>query len=637
MDELSSRVPFGWAGIIDLTPQPTPLQLEHLASCFLPVRSSTAAIAWHGDGISALSLQHEVDSPLGPGSTSLRVPSAGTFQSVVHGWFFTPPAGVSAFGSLQAAMGSKLISDFAELGTTALTVLNGGWAAVIWDKSQQRAVFARDGVGFETLYVTVRGSQIVFASDLRIFRLAGLTAKYDEQAIAEFLHFLYVPSPRSIYKDVISVLPGHTLTIDAQGIRQERFAPQRFVRGVELGDEHRVHLAIQEYLPHFEDRLQTAVESCIPRQGRVGLLLSAGKDSSSLAVALKHVAPDRVVALTVASSDPQLDESGYAARLCNFLGISHRVYTPHPDTLLSGFQQLVASQDQPMGDPASLLILLASFDFPEDVSVIWDGTGTDYYFGWVSEADKCRDAKKRRFRRFIPGFAWPLFLWAMQQGPERFASTAREWRKPMEEAFVPWNGWSQDELGRLWQRDISWSDTHLYELIRNSHGKDRITLHTEALGAVWMPNTVIRKVTCAAHVTGRAGRMPFIDNRLAEFVKDLPQELKYQDYMEKTLLRAYLTKHVPSDLIQKPKRGFVSDHHLLLQSERALLPRWLREGGALQVLPSWSETYISRILSEYGERPKNYADKIYALSLLSLWSAISRGHAGWDGLSNAEF
>lgn len=634
LDKLASRVPFGWAGIIELAPHSARLRIEHLASCFQPVRDNTTAIVWHGDGISAFALQNQVDALVEPGSTHLRIPSVGPCQGIVNGWLFSPATAVPLAPeskSLPEAISYKLTSDFVERGTAAFTSLNGGWTAVIWDKTQRRAVFARDDVGFDVIYVALGESEIVFASDLRILRLAGLAAEYDEKAIAEFLHFLFVSSPRSVYKDVHCVIQGHALIVEPQGMRQQRFA-RRFVQGIPLADDEKVESATQEYLPPFEERLLAAVQDCIPKRGRIGLLMSAGKDSPALAIALKDTAPDRVVALTVASPDPRHDETRDAAEICKFLGIPHRVLTPQADRLIASFLRMVACQEQPMCDPAALPLFLAAGDFPEDVSVIWDGSGNDDYFGVVHEDDGERLAKYRQFRRVVPDFAWPLFLWAMQRGPERFASTAREWQKPLIEAFMPLSGWTPKELERLWQRDVGWSDTYLRELSRRYADEDWITLQTETLGSVWQAEGVIRKVTYAGRAVGLSIRMPFIDNRLAEFVHNLPQELQYRGNTNKTILRAYLAKHLPDELIQKSKRAAVSIHQLLLQSEQGLLLAWLRQAGLLQVFPSWSEASIARMLAEYNKRPNDYAHRMYALSLLSLWVAISRGRRDWDGL-----
>lgn len=236
----------------------------------------------------------------------------------------------------------------------------------------------------------------------------------------------------------------------------------------------------------------------------------------------------------------------------------------------------------------------------------------------------------------MPGFAWPLFLQAMQRGPARFASTARDWQRPLPDAFLPWNGWTQEELERLCQRDVDWSDTYLWRLIRGNAGKDWIALKSEVVGKVETPNAFFRKTVYAARSAGLAVRMPLIDNRLAEFVNGLPQELQYRNYTNKTLPRAYLAKHLPRDLVERPKGDFVSDHQVLVQSRNGRLLNWLQESGMFRLFPSWSAEYIDRVLSESFDHPDDYVDKMYALSLLSLWIAVDRGHANWDGLTEVK-
>jgi asparagine synthase (glutamine-hydrolysing) len=603
-------------------------QAELLADSFCPPGNSTA-IAWGGDGIAAFSFQPKVDAFSKSDEISLQIPSIGSYQGITHGWFFQPTAAmplVVGSDNSPETVSHKLMSDFEDQGIAAFAHLNGGWAAVIWDRAQRRAVFARDAVGFETLYLAVRESQIFFASDLRILYRAGLVSEYDEQSVIEFLHFLFLPGPHAIYSNVCALLPGHALVVDDSGMRQERFAPRRFVRGVSLGDGHEAHLAVQEFLPRFEERLMAAAADCVPKRGRVGLLLSAGKDSPALAIALKEVAPDRVVALTVASPNPRSDESGYAARMCKFLGIPHQVYKPNPENLISSFYRMVANQEQPMGDPASLSIFLGVSGFPEDVSVIWDGSGNDDYFGVVHRDYSYRMyARRRRLRRVMPNFAWSLFLWAMERGPQRYASIAQKWRKQLEHSLRNWPGWTQAELEALWQRDIAWSENYLSEMVHR-HADDWVALQTLAIAPVYHADAVIRKITNAGQATGLPVRLPFIDNRLVTFVNSLPQELKYQGETNKVLLRAYLAKHLPDDLIRKRKGYFTSFHQSLLRNREGFLLDFLKEAQLLRVFPSWSESCIDTMLSAYYEQPNAYVLKMYALSLLSLWMAIERGH-----------
>ena len=151
-------------------------------------------------------------------------------------------------------------------------------------------IFARDCVGGQTLYAAQLDGRIVFATDLRAFHASGMLRALDEEAVAQFLHYLYVPAPRTLVAGCTAVLPGHVLSI-GDSTRHEKYATPRFVKGPTIENADELERETERHLPAFEDRLLTAVADCVPERGRVALALSGGKDSSVLAIALSKVCP----------------------------------------------------------------------------------------------------------------------------------------------------------------------------------------------------------------------------------------------------------------------------------------------------------------------------------------------------------
>lgn len=626
---MGSRTPivkFGIAGVIDLAENGTSMDIEDVAST-LQATSTMTRVTWRGNGILAVTVQHCEDARSEPGSYQHQVPRCGPHQGVLYGHFFatsgpqTPP-GQHAFEGIA----QRMLCDYRDRGLTALNALNGAWVCAMLDDSAQRAIFARDAAGVETLYVAYRHPRVVYASDLRVLRAIGIAGLLDEQAIAEYMHYLYVPAPRTIYQDVHAVLPGHALIIDQVGMCQKRYAIPRFVQGIRFSDQHNVDSMIKEYLPQFENLLLSAVKDCIPKRGRVGLLLSGGKDSGSLAVALSQVAPERVIALTAGSQNSKLDESGDAARLCSVLGLEHQIYIPQPQDIVSGVWRLAACQDQPFGDPASLPLWLTLEHLPDDVSVVWDGNGNDYYFGHFEPVSGRAYQRRIELQRTLPRELWPILLILMRLGPRRCRSQAKKWREPIEESFTAWRGWTREELSRLWQHDISLSNTFLWKVMSANKSVCWNELQTEIIGSMWKPNAVFRKVVHLSHEVGRTARFPFVDNRLAQFVNGLPQELKFLEGTGKILLRAYLAKYLPKELVEKPKHGFDFDQNLVLQHDGRAWPSMLRKRELLQVLPAWSTKAIEDLLSQHEKRPGEYVDKMYTLCLIATWAAAANGH-----------
>jgi asparagine synthase (glutamine-hydrolysing) len=616
---------FGLAGIVDLSGNRASKSVGALASAF-QLTLSTTSISWHGIGIDVVTFQHCEDARLKPGRYELRVPQVGPYQGVVYGQFFGATCSWKGLNqSWPEAVGHRMISNYSKQGASGLTDLNGAWVGVIWDGAQQRVVFARDAVGVETLYVVHYDSSIVFASDLRVLRAIGIADELDEQAIAEFLHFLYVPAPRTIYEDVCAVLPGHVMIVHKDGSGQQRFSPPRFVRGAKMNNQKQIDSALVRYLPRFERLLCTAVHDCLPRRGRVGLLLSWGKDSSTLAIALSQIAPDRVVAITVGGQNTmRVDESKSAARVCKYLGIPHQICSPEPGGLMAAVKTLATCQDQPFGDPASLPLPLAIRRFPDDVSVILDGTGNDYYFGFVKRHAAYR--LRAVLQRIIPRTLWPVFVYALRSfGPQALRNATVRWERPLEDTVVHWNGWTQEELSRLWQRNISFVDTLLWRRMREGSSKDIVVLQTEIYGGIWEPHADIRKTLHLGHEAGKAVRFPFIDNRLAQFVNTLPQELQFQGQTNKILLRYYLAKHLPDELIEKRKGYFSVNLNSVLCYRDGIWLSSLQEAGLLRIRSDWTDSVLEELLSCYKEDPDRWAHKLYALCLIATWAGALEG------------
>ena len=114
----------------------------------------------------------------------------------------------------------------------------------------------------------------------------------------------------------------------------------------------------------------------MPKKGRVCVLLSGGKDSSVLIIALSQIFPkERILALTIGFNDKNIDESKDAKILCDFLDIPHKIYKAEDDELFDGIKEFSELLDQPFGDPASLPLYLGLKYLPNDIKVIFDGAG----------------------------------------------------------------------------------------------------------------------------------------------------------------------------------------------------------------------------------------------------------------------
>ena len=624
-----SKLPpvLGMAGVISTKPGAMVGEEAWLVRAFAAGPSSTL-IEWRGDGMFVVTAEPSHEAGMAAGSFQRGIPEAGHARGVLLGHYYGDARRMET-----ASRSTQTLQRYGERGLAAFNEINGAWTGVVWNSRTQEALFVRDGLGIYTLFAGRIGDRIYFTTDLRVFQAAGLFAEPDEQAWLEFLHYLYVPAPRTVSTGVVAVHPGHALVISNQ-VRQERYAVRRFVEGPALAPGTSFEEALDPHLPEFEDRLLTAVRDSLPPTGRVVLTLSGGKDSSTLAVALSKICPDRVLALNVGAKDQRVDEAADAALVCKALGLEFQSYVPTDEELAHGVYRFARVQDQPVGDIAALPYFLAMSQLPPDCTVILDGTGNDYYFGIPSTAKGAiRYQRRLEWQKRLPGPLWPLALRLMALGPDGYRQQARLWQRPIEETFVAWEGWSADELEALAGHEVSFAGTRLWEVMRAADPQNWIALLTDVICGVWEPHTAYRKAVHFAHALGRAIRFPFIDSRLAAFVNDLPMELKYRNGVNKQILRAYMKRNLPREIVEKPKSPFVFDVNRILSNPVHRWPESLERDGVLKPVAGWSDRPIRTLQASHARAPQDarWQHRLYALCLLATVSGMSRGYAPSSG------
>ena len=161
------------------------------------------------------------------------------------------------------------------------------------------------------------------------------------------------------------------------------------------------------YVSELEEHLGRAVTDCLPRAGRVALALSGGKDSSSLAVVLSKICPDRVLAFNVGSTNVLHDEESDAALVAKSLGLAFKPYVPTGRRLAEGLHHFLAVQGQPIGDLGGAAVFPRHEGPAGGLQVVLDGTGNDFYFGIPSvEKGAHRYGRRRQIEGNLPPAAW---------------------------------------------------------------------------------------------------------------------------------------------------------------------------------------------------------------------------------------
>jgi asparagine synthase (glutamine-hydrolysing) len=441
--------------------------------------------------------------------------------------------------------------------------LNGMFAFAIWDAPAQRLFIARDRLGVKPLFYSWDGRRLLFASELKALLASGLVPKaIDDAAVWDYLTFRYVPQPGTIWRDVRKLLPGHTLTLDAgkEPVIQRYWDIPYHERGrLRSWSEYD-----EEFRELFNDAVRLRLRADVP----VGVLLSGGLDSSSVAAAAALLQRP-LASFTVGCDASQvLDERPYARAVAETLGTEHHEISMTAAEHLALMPEMVRLADEPLADPTCAPLYCVTRAARGSVKVLLSGEGGDEVLGGYHFDLLMRNWEALRWFQRLPralrhDAIQPLATRLHPRLAERVAwanTPLAQWGELRPPAMTNFVG--GEEKHAWWRGDVAAPDS-LAE-IRRSLARVRIAdpLHQALYVACqdWLADDLLAKADRMSMANSIELRTPFLDYRLVEWAARVPSSVKVgRDgwrYQTKRILRRYAASRLPRAVLRRPKQGF---------------------------------------------------------------------------------
>ncbi|MEY2423064.1 MAG: hypothetical protein QOI95_3131 [Acidimicrobiaceae bacterium] len=433
----------------------------------------------------------------------------------------------------------------------------GMFAFALWDRTTRRLLLARDRAGEKPLYWTSGPNGFVFASELTAIVADGGRPPIDREALALYLRHGYVLGPRSIYRGIQKLPAGCTLV--TSGDDAPRIEPYWSVRPWAKGARSD-HLTLTTAADELEALLSGAVSGQMVADVPVGAFLSGGVDSSVVVALMQQHAQHTVRTFSVGFREAGFDEATFASAIARHLGTEHTELYVTADEALGAAQRLPAVFDEPFGDSSALPMLLVAELARRDVTVALSGDGGDELFGGYDRYRRARLAwrwmapipapMRRRAGRLLQH--WPvgsrprdriLKLAAMldSAGPESvYRHVIGHWDDPSAAMLGTTEPASALTDAGCWPP----GPTDVERMM---------VLDLET----YLPDDILTKVDRTTMAVSLEARAPFLDHRVIEWAYSLPLALRIQGRDRKRVLREVLHRHVPPELVDRPKRGFV--------------------------------------------------------------------------------
>lgn len=463
-----------------------------------------------------------------------------------------------------------ILAAFAQWGPDAVTRFIGMFAIALWHEPTRQLHLLRDRLGVKPLYYHWDGERFFFGSELKSLRaFGGWKPEIDLEAVGDYLAFGYINAPRSIYRNVLKLAPGHRLVLSGTGaveIHRYWSVLDHLGCGGAKGEA--------ELADELEALMVSAFEYRMVSDVPVGVFLSGGVDSSMLAALLQKHAGQQIKTYTIGFDVPEFDESTYAAEVARHIGTEHHCRILRVDDAKRLLPRWGELYDEPFGDDSGIPTLMVSQFAAEQVKVVLSADGGDELFsGYKSYASTPRHWNRIKdlpqgLRTFSAAAIQGIGARAVDDFLAQLAGTASS--KIRLGAVMPISRIGgvvgANSIGEFALRiGAHFSDDERQALIGSSpRTRELADVYPGGDGAklcLWdlhnyLPGDVLTKVDRATMAVGIEGREPFLDHRLVEFAFSLPFEMRRGAAGGKHLLKKVLHRHVPASLVERPKRGF---------------------------------------------------------------------------------
>jgi asparagine synthase (glutamine-hydrolysing) len=513
----------------------------------------------------------------------------------------------------------------------ALANFTGMFAFVLWDRRVKQLILARDRLGEKPLYYGWQGNTFLFGSELKALRPHySWNNIINRDAVGLLLRHNYIPAPWSIFEGIFKLLPGTFMTLDTS---TRRYRTERFWSLAEIfskGQEASLDLPADDIVSLLEYKLLGIIKRQMIADVPVGAFLSGGIDSSTVVALMQAQRATPVKTFTIGFNEDEFNEAKYAKAIAKHLGTEHTELYLTPKNVLDVIPKINMIYDEPFADSSQLPTFLISKLTREQVTVSLSGDGGDELFcgypsyfkthaswKWISRYPlSVRRTLAGAIRRLPTKVVNQLLYWPLRYFSNRSPHLAgmRLQRKS--------STWQYNSLQEFYRQSISyWTDTAVVRGCRDIDyamnspatdftGWDDYKLMQYLDAACYLPDDILTKVDRAAMANSLETRIPFLDHEFVELAAKIPTDVNLRHPLGKWPLREILKRYVPTELTERPKKGFAVPLAQWLRNE---LKEWAGDLLSQQALSNTGMFDGRLVQNTWNNHINNLADNSFHL------------------------
>ncbi len=515
---------------------------------------------------------------------------------------------------------------YQEYGDDFVDHINGMYAISLWDTRKNRLVLARDRYGEKPLYYGVFDGKLIYASEPKaLLAHQSVNADLDLDALRQYLSFDYVPAPRSIYKGISKLPAAHIMTVENGEIKTRRYWNLSFAKN---GYKPSLDRAACELRGLLSDAVRMRLVADVP----LGILLSGGIDSSTVAAFATQHATETVKTFSIGFSEDSFDETRYAREVAAHLGTDHYEEILSAEKAGDLISEIGTWLDEPLSDGSLIPTYLLARFVRKHVTVALGGDGGDeifagypMYFGHKMASAYGAIPQFLRSRLIEPVVKrLPVSTknLSFDYKAKRFIKSAKY------ETIQRHHSWFgsfllDEQKPLLTENVLSKTSGDIYAGPRNlldiCDAQDEIERMQYLDMNFYMAEDILTKVDRASMAVSLETRAPFLDPRIGQFAASLPLYYKLRGNKGKYILKRSVEGLLPKSILSRSKKGFGIPIAEWLKGRlnpllhEMLAPARLKDQGLFE------PDHIQTLIAEHEKGVASHHKQLWTLLVFQLW------------------
>lgn len=497
----------------------------------------------------------------------------------------------------------------------------GMFAIALWDKQKKQLTLARDRLGEKPLYWGWCGSTLLFGSELKALKAhPDFVSEIDRDALALLLQYNYIPAPYSIYKNIEKLPSGSYVQIQANDTRTtveiKKYWDLKAV--MQKGLDQPFQGDALEAANLLEQKLVQSISEQMLADVPLGAFLSGGVDSSTVVALMQSQSTKPIKTFAIGFNERGYNEAEFAKEVARHLGTEHTELYVSAEDALSVIAKLPKVYCEPFADSSQIPTFLVMQMAKQYVTVALSGDAGDELFGgyntyqmaakvWNS-VSKLPYPLRKIATQILGKIPTPqkiqklIYVLPAQNREEFYQFLVTHWKTPNNVVK------GAQTVGTVFNTPNQWVKTDDFE-------QWMMAIDTSQ----YMVDDILVKVDRAAMANSLETRVPMLDHRVVEFAWQLPLDFKIKNGVGKSVLREVLYRHVPRELIERPKKGFSIP---LAQWLRGPLREWAENLLSEQRLLVEDYFYVEpirKIWQEHLSGKQDHATRLWSILMFQAW------------------